>query len=174
LKSFADARLSLDKYTSLLDVGCGRGQFIRWQGAIPVRVGIDVCKDALKFAASKDVDHGVVFVQHNLIKLEELFPYPAFEAVIGIDIIEHFDKDQGVELVKSCERIAQKCVLFFVPVGDHPQENCDPWGYGNEYYNAHRSTWYPEDMERLGYEVWHWPQWHKDKGAAMWCQKIKG
>jgi 2-polyprenyl-3-methyl-5-hydroxy-6-metoxy-1,4-benzoquinol methylase len=177
IKNFHQARSFLNQYHSVLDIGCGQGEFIRLQGGVPVRAGVDICAEALEFAESKDVNNDVIYLRHDLLTIERLFPVPMFDVVMGTDIIEHFTESDAKGLIEKCEYIAKKCTLFFIPVGDHEQHDYDPWGYGNEYYNAHRSTWKPDDMKKLGYEVWHWPTWHKERAeakGAMWCRKFKG
>jgi len=161
------------KYDSVLDVGCGIGKHIKAVKA-DVRVGVDAFGPVLE--AAKRGNNGVVFKACDLNEPNGLAGM-SFDCVMGIDIVEHFVKDDAVRLIARCEQIAKKEVLFFIPVGAHPQTK-DDRGFKNDYYQVHRSTWHPEDMERLGYDVWYYPNWYdwaenvpKEKGA-MFCQKI--
>jgi ubiquinone/menaquinone biosynthesis C-methylase UbiE len=160
------------KYNSVLDIGCGAGRLIKRIQA-PVRVGIDACQQVIDEANKKN--NGVVFGCLDLIHLDALYPENYIECVVGIDIIEHFEKEDAIKLLQECERIASKCLIFFVPVGNHPQTK-DDRGFGNDHYQTHRSTWYPKDMKKLGYEVFHYPNWHKNikppkEKGAMFCLK---
>lgn len=156
------------KYDSVLDVGCGSGSMINAIRA-ERRYGIDICQAAIDRATIRN--NGVRFIVGNLSNIENISPI--VECVTGIDIVEHFDKEQAIQFVEKCEGRATKKVIFFVPVGNHPQTH-DDRGFGNDYYQTHRSSWYPKDFEELGYDVYFYPDWHKnpekDKGA-MFCIK---
>jgi SAM-dependent methyltransferase len=162
------------KYKSVLDVGCGSGRVIK---AIKSRdrYGVDVCTKALE--AAKEDNNGVTFRELDLTRvIHGTDSLPEVECVIGLDIIEHFTKEDAVLLLVHLEGLVSKCLMWFIPVGHHPQFK-DDRGFGNDYYQTHRSTWQPEDMERLGYDVWFYPNWHKNnkppkQKGAMWCRKI--
>lgn len=162
------------QYASVLDVGCGKGNTIARVRAAR-RVGLDAAAPCVAWCRSHHRDQDVHFVQYDVRRICELFDNDAFECVYGMDIVEHLDKNGGLQLVHDCEVLASKCTMFFVPVGNHPQTD-DPCGMGNEHFQQHRSTWYPEDMERLGYDVYYYPDWHKNispekSKGAMWCVK---
>ena len=166
------------KYDSVLDIGCGTGKLIK-QIAANRRYGIDACQKAIDIAnvVTKVGNSNVLFGCFDLKNLgeEPKLLDKSIECVIGIDIIEHFSKEEAIKLIHTCEKIASKCLIFFVPVGNHPQTK-DDRGLGNDHYQTHRSTWYPEDMEKLGYEVFHYPNWHKNikppkEKGAMFCLK---
>jgi SAM-dependent methyltransferase len=160
-------------YTSVLDIGCGTGNTISRVRALR-RYGIDGCAAAISVARQKCND--VIFEIFDLKSLEQFWKHGHVDCVIGLDIVEHFFPKDAVRLIKACEAIATKHLIFFIPVGKHVQIR-DDRGFGNHYYQTHRSTWYPHDMAGLGYEVFHYPDWHKNPGpgkekGAMWCQKI--
>ena len=160
------------QYNSVLEVGCGEGYNLNKISA-PVKVGIDGFRPVMMKNKSKDI----VFIKFDLESyLQTLFLPNSFECIIGIDIIEHFDKSKAIELIEDWEKIASKCLMFFVPVGNHPQTE-DDRGLGNDYYQTHRSTWFPEDMRKLNYDVTFHPNWHKNPNkdtGAMFCYKKLG
>jgi hypothetical protein len=156
-------------------VGLNQSGKVIKQVSAEVRYGIDVCDRAL--AVARRTNNGVKFRHLDLMRvLRNSKTLPDVQCVIGLDIIEHFTKEDAVLLLVTCEGVASKCVMFFIPVGNHPQA-CDDRGFENHYYQTHRSKWYPDEMERLGYDVWFYPNWHKkvkppkEKGA-MWCVKM--
>ncbi|HEC61905.1 MAG TPA: class I SAM-dependent methyltransferase [bacterium] len=161
------------EYQSVLEVGCGKGHYIRQVRALE-RAGIDIFKPAIDIA--NESSGGIRFIVLDALKMVERFGPNSFECVIGLDIVEHFDMQNATQLIVQCEVVAAKCVMFFIPVGNHPQTE-DDMGLGNDYYQTHRSTWYPEYMRSLGYEVWHYPDWHKNappekEKGAMCCRKV--
>jgi SAM-dependent methyltransferase len=159
------------KYDSVLEIGCSTGKIIA-QIKAGTRIGIDACERAISIARS---ERPRVLYQVCDLNNTELIGIREVECIIGQDIIEHLFKIKARELLRWIETVATKRIILFIPVGYHPQTK-DDRGMGNDYYQTHRSTWYPEDMERLGYDVWFYPNWHprhtkKEKGA-MWCEKM--
>jgi len=156
-------------YNSVLDIGCGTGRAIK-RIKSKTRIGLDVCQAAIDVA--NENNNGVEFKCANLVDLKKFCSPNSIECIIGVDIIEHFFKLDALQLISECEEIATKCLIFFVPVGNHPQTK-DDRGFGNDYFQTHRSTWYPVDMEELGYTVFHYPEWHPKKveKGAMFCLK---
>lgn len=71
----------------------------------------------------------------------------------GIDTLlfwhgpEHLKKEEMLALVPSLENLFPN-IIFGMPLGEEPQGAA----YDNPYEN-HISVWYPEDWEKLGYEV---------------------
>ena len=57
------------------------------------------------------------------------------------------------------EVVAKKSVTMFIPVGEHPQD-------GDDKLMQHRAVWEPEDVAKMGYEVWHFTDWHTQAGKS--------
>lgn len=163
------------RYRSVLDVGCGTGNLLI-KITSPVKVGVDVCANALELARNRN--RKAKFYEHDVAKLDELFYENEFECVCGMDILEHLERTQGEKLLDACERIADRCIMWFVPTGWCPYSR-DQYHLGNKKYMTHRSTWDKEDLACRGYEVWHFPDWHKGhrhlepewSHSAVWCVK---
>ena len=64
------------------------------------------------------------------------------------DVIEHFPKRQGFELLERCERLTCKYIVVFTPNGFVEQGP----EHGNEF-QRHLSGWFIHDFEGLGYAV---------------------
>jgi len=73
--------------------------------------------------------------------LEVIDKLPQYDVILLIDVIEHFEKEQGLELVKKLKRHANRCVLISTPAYPAPQEDYN----GNEY-ERHKSRWGPLDF----------------------------
>ena len=74
------------------------------------------------------------------------------DLVIAVDIIEHITKEEGLQLMRDCEEIARKAVIFETPKGYVPQ-NIDIQGYGGDEWQTHRSGWDVTDFTEHGYKV---------------------
>lgn len=162
-----------NKYKSVLEIGCGEGQFIN-NLKCPIKVGIEGCTELVNKYKQNFINHNTTILNMNILDLNNIYMDDSFECIIAVDIIEHFEKDVAFEVLKTCERLASKAILCFIPVGNHPQTH-DPRGFINEL-NDHKSSWYPEDMELLEYNVFYDSNFHnepnKDHGAML-AYKIK-
>ena len=129
-----------DDNWDVLSLGCGIGQ-----GELGFKkvAGVDIWDYSSSFPYE--------FIKYDIRKIRELFLPGSFDLVIGLDIIEHLTREQGLKLIRDSETIARKAVVFYTPIkwGDNKQdESC--WAYGNPY-NDHKSLWQPEDFK--GYEI---------------------
>ena len=127
-----------DDNWDVLSLGCGIGQ-----GELGLKneqlTGVDIWDYSSSFPYE--------FIKYDIRKIRELFLPGSFDLVIGLDIIEHLTREQGLKLIRDSETIARKAVVFYTPIkwGDNKQDpSC--WAYGNPY-NEHRSLWQPEDFK---------------------------
>lgn len=109
-----------DKNSALLDMGCGFGSLI-----------YTLKKKGYTNLKGIDLSEGQVKVAHELglteIELQDLLPYlknnkNTFDVITGIDIIEHFSKDELVEVL-TCVKDALKpngTAIFRTPNLDAP------------------------------------------------------
>ena len=77
----------------ILDAGCGTGQMLQHLGRFGRAVGIDTSPEAIRFAATRNVDH---LVLGSILELP--FAEGSFDCVLSLDVIEHVDAD--VELIR--------------------------------------------------------------------------
>lgn len=133
---------------TVLDVACGlsfKSKYIPAQ----VRVGVDIYDEYFKHI---ETDVPYVVVKYDVRKLKDIFIPKSFDLVIALDIIEHLEKEESLELIRQCEEIARLGVILETPKGYIPQ-NIDIQGHGGNEWQTHRSGWEPEDLENLGYKV---------------------
>ncbi len=109
-----------DKNAAVLDMGCGFGSLI-----------YTLKQNGYKNLKGIDLSEGQVKVAHeiglNEIELQDLLPYlknhtSSFDVITGIDIIEHFSKDELVEVL-TCVKNALKpngIAIFRTPNLDAP------------------------------------------------------
>lgn len=112
--------LPSDKNINILDMGCGFGSLI-----------YTLKQNGYKNLKGIDLSEGQVKVAHEIglpeVELQDLLPYlknhsGTFDVITGIDIIEHFSKDELVEVI-MCVKNALKpngIAIFRTPNLDAP------------------------------------------------------
>lgn len=69
-----------------------------------------------------------------------------YEMVIAIDILEHFDKDRGLEFIELLKTVSSRAILISTPKEFIAQEvEANP-------YENHRSLWSLEELQSLGFQ----------------------
>jgi 2-polyprenyl-3-methyl-5-hydroxy-6-metoxy-1,4-benzoquinol methylase len=82
---------------SILEIGCGPGyflEFLRMVGFMNVK-GIDISEEQITIASAKKLDVEKANIYDYLQNKKEFF-----NAIIAIDILEHFTKDELLNIVK--------------------------------------------------------------------------
>jgi len=133
---------------SILDVACGlslKSKFIPAQ----IRVGVDIHE---RYFEHIEADVPYVVLKYDVRKLREIFSLDSFDLVIGLDIVEHLEKEEALDMMRQAEEIARKAVVFECPRGFIPQ-NIDIQGHGADHWQTHRSAWEPEEFEAMGYRA---------------------
>mgnify|MGYP001560668298 CR=1 FL=1 len=146
---------------SILDVGCAEGNALRiLDGIVPTLVGLDVFRPFLQLGTQPK--HSIL-INADARDLSKLFIPKSFDGILLSDVVEHFFRDDAERLLYDCETIGRKIVLLWIPIGSHPQTE-DDRHMGNDFYQTHRTTWEPGDLERLGYKVCVWENYHHQQG----------
>lgn len=132
--------------TSILDVGCGSHSPVGLLRGKARLVGIDAHDGSVKKSQILGI-HDEYHI-HDVLKIQELFKAGSFDSVVALDLIEHLEKQDGLDLLDAMERIATKKVVVFTPNGFLSQGEYDsnPW-------QVHRSGWEVAEMKSRGYEV---------------------
>jgi len=144
---------------TVLDIGCGELSPLKF---IDSKItGVDIGRNTIA-AAKKNRTHN----HYKVLDIKQLiteFKPKSFDAVVGLDVIEHLKKQDGEKLIKQMEKIAIKKVIIFTPNGFMPQK-------GESIYDKHLSGWTAAEMKRKGYQVFgiYGPrilrgEWHKIK-----------
>ena len=153
--------------TSLLDVGCGPGKYLRRLRAERPHlrlVGLEPhrpdARAALEWAESMfcgTAPEDLRCLQAGMV-----------DAVIALDVIEHLSPDAALETIGSMKRLARRVVVMFTPLGFADNPGHDP---ATDELQAHRSGWWPSDLERMGFETTVWPTFSGGPGhqpGALW------
>ncbi len=132
---------------TLLDVGCGSSSPIQY---LPRRfdrvVGVDGFQPSLDRARTLGCHHELIRME--LLDIGSRFPAKSFDCVVALDVIEHFEKQDGLRLLDMMEGIARRRVAIFTPNGFLPQGEFD-----NNPYQLHRSGWSVSEMQDRGYRT---------------------
>lgn len=137
----------LEGMKNVLDVGCGS-----WSPLANVKktfssMGIDIYKPSIEEIKKKKIHDK--YKVGDVLKIGKYFKPKSFDAVVALDLIEHFKAKEGIKLIEQMEKIARKKVIILTPYGFTKQHSID----GNPY-QEHKSGWYIEDFSKHGYNVY--------------------
>lgn len=132
---------------SVLDAGCGDGKYLtRLRSWLPnlETWALDAHAPSLAVASA---DRKILGVLPGALRD---LPGDAVDAAVCLDVVEHLERADGRATLHELARVARELVVVFTPLGFMPQD-----GGGNEW-QRHRSGWWPEDLEDLGFEAEVW------------------
>jgi len=137
----------LDKESrSILDVGCGKGEpmkFINRHRKFHT-MGVDIFEPYIE-ACKKQQIHD----EYLLCNIQDLpFADKSFDIVLCMEVLEHLEKDDGEKLLMDMERIARRQVILTTPAGDYEQE-----AYDDNLHQEHKYIWSPREMKERGYRA---------------------
>jgi SAM-dependent methyltransferase len=160
-------------YASVLEVGCGNGSHLRQVANATRRVGIEIIPE-YPIAGG-----GVEFIIGDALEKLKTFKDASFDLILLMDIVEHFGKDDGIWVLRQCQRIASRRIVLWVPEGRCPQsrEYYDSGTYPYRPSQDHLSDWDRKELHDLGFDVGVWEQYHFDRSsgtrdktiAALFC-----
>ena len=139
--------VSLSSCSSVLDVGCGDNSPLRNVKKKIYSVGIDIHKPSI--AKSKKNKIHSEYTVGNIQNIDKYYKKKSFDAVIAMDVIEHFKTTDALTLLKKMDKIARKKVIILTPNGFLDQGHFD-----NNPHQDHKSGWMAKDLRPLGYKVY--------------------
>lgn len=137
----------LKKCSSVLDVGCGSDSPLAKINKFFISHGVDAHKPSVLTSRNKKIHNK--YTIGNMNQLCKYFKPKSFDAVIALDVIEHFPKEEAYKLIKDMEKIARKKVILLTPNGFYPQD-----GYDSNPYQIHKSGWSTKDLQKLNYKIY--------------------
>ena len=150
---------------SVLDLGCGdyTSNISEQTPLLPFKelTGVEVFEKDLTAAKTKDF-LSKKLAWHNQDILSFLKENKkTYDVVFLFDVLEHFNKEDGMKVLKEIEKIANKRILMFMPIGEHTLEANDGRveAEGN-HWQKHLSQWELNEWRGLGYDVEHLPGFH--------------
>lgn len=142
-----ELNIAVGKVESILDVGCGFNSPVQLLSYRPKRLcGVDFHSPVIEQSKSKSI-HDEYF-KIPLLNINNKFRSNSFDCVLALDVIEHFKKNEALNLIQQIETIAREKIIIYTPNGFLPQSE----EFGNPF-QAHLSGWTVREMEALGYNV---------------------
>jgi ubiquinone/menaquinone biosynthesis C-methylase UbiE len=137
----------LDKSAkSILDIGCGKGVPMKFINRARnfYTVGLDIFKPYLIKAKKNNTHDDYVLCDVRYMPVRD----KSFDVVLCIEVLEHLNKEEGINLLRAMEKVARRQVILTTPVSRYEQH-----AYDNNPYQEHRYVWSVDEIERLGYNV---------------------
>jgi SAM-dependent methyltransferase len=134
------------KSVNILDVGCGEGlpaRFIQRHRHI-FMLGLDIFLPSLLAARENNTHDQYVQADVRYLPIAE----QSFDTVISMELLEHLDRQEGLDFLKALERIARRQVIITTPAGKHEQHTL-----AENPHQLHKYIWEPAELRQLGYKV---------------------
>lgn len=151
----ADLARILGRDWTVLDVGCGSGSRSA-PDALANAIGVDVHFPSLAKISRDKARASAVCASLQVLPLASC----AVDAVVALDVVEHFAKEEAAALLAEFERVARRAVVLLTPNGYLPQT-----GTVENPFMEHRSGWSSAELIALGYSVRGVNGWRPFRGA---------
>lgn len=145
--TFLRGWLPKDKTVAILEVGCGGGKllyYLKRKGYVNI-AGVDISPEQVSLARQVTAD----VTESNAI--EYLANHcESFDLIIGLDIIEHFRKDEVLKFLEACYKSLkpQGRLLLQTPNAE------SPWGLMHRYHDfTHELAFDPHSLKKLFQEM---------------------
>ncbi|HNV01500.1 MAG TPA: methyltransferase domain-containing protein [archaeon] len=131
---------------TLIDVGCGSQSPIYSFSRKFYSIGVDCFSPSIEKSKKAKIHNK--YYKLNIMDIDKKFKANSFDCALASDVIEHFDKKEGLRLLKKMEKISRKKIIIFTPNGFLKQGE-----YDNNPWQVHKSGWTAEEMKKRGYKV---------------------
>ncbi len=133
LTKLISKHLKINNGESVIDVGCGTGDFCRFfKGKY---LGVDINKNYLKFARKKYGSEDRRFISVDVTQ----FPFQTkFDIALFINIMHHLDEKQSLQVMKSLSKIADKAFIVDLLPGKTAFQKLLCWGDGGKFIRGER------------------------------------
>lgn len=146
-------------YETILDLGCGSGSPLQFVSTKSRRIGVDGFGPSIQ--RSKALNIHDEYHQMDLFEAGEVFGQQSFDCVVGLDIIEHFEKPDSVRMLEMMESLARQRVVIFTPNGFLRQSIIE-----NNPWQLHRCGWTTQEFLDRGYKVIGINGWRPLRGES--------
>jgi hypothetical protein len=140
---------------SMLDIGLGNGKmgFVA-RDVLDVTLGEHYKRSEWKFRLDGIEVFGDYVQAHQKAIYDSIYIGDAFSVIDSLDtydlvvlgdVLEHFPKEKGWQMLDKCFAHVNKAVALFIPLGDAWNQSAI---YGNEY-ERHLSCWYQNEFQPM-------------------------
>ncbi len=170
-----------------VDLGCGSHSPLSLLRPQLTTTGLDAFPTAIELARARNLHDKYIVVDILKTDPAEILAHndgKLFDVVAMYDVIEHFPKRLGYEILERCEKLTSRLVIVQTPNGFQEQGP----EFGNEF-QRHLSGWFIHDFEGLGYRVhgtagmkwfhgyagqpkYTFPGWYAVDAACAWLWDI--
>ena len=145
----ASAESSPDKPLEILDLGIGLGNFgklIKSRLGFPtILTGVEVFE---QYRNNKWNYYDQLFISEIVEFLGSTDR--SYDHILLIDVLEHFERDQGLSIIQAITERALRSVLVSTPTTAYPQDDA-----GGNPYETHRYIWSDSEITGMGFARQH-------------------
>lgn len=162
--------------SSVLDLGCRDCWHTSNLPGVIQLVGVDAWNLALERGKQKkargEFAHSALFILGEALEFLDGTASNAFDAVLAIDLLEHFSEQKAQVLLTRMERVAKKLVVVWTTLGYIEQAPFDIDGNANPY--EEHQNWNPDEamFRRLGWSTEVFGAWHEARGGAILAWRV--
>jgi hypothetical protein len=129
-----------------LDIGCGESSPLTPLRAHGFRsIGVDASSERIENAKRRDLHDDYYCADIRTFPLGSL---PPLDVVVMSHVIEHLNREEALNLLRTVEQSARRLVYVETPRGF-----VEPGYYDGNVLQRHLSGWFPWDFEGRGYTV---------------------
>lgn len=146
---FSFLLLPLVRPKSLLDVGCAKGEFIKWAERLGIKArGVDISQEAIREARKNShSDYEVADISSLPYKNNE------YDLVTSFAVLEHISEKELDQAIKESYRVSRKCIFHQICVKDGLFERNQHYLLDPSHVTIKESFWWQEKFKSLNLKV---------------------
>ena len=145
MRHVIDAFFPADKSASILDLGCGHGTLVHFSQLAGFRnvQGVDVSVQQVELAHKLGIAN---IQQGDLMETLKSIPPASLDAVVAFDVIEHFTKDELIDLVDAVYSVLKPGGRWIIHA---PNANSPFFGAVRYGDFTHEQAFTPSSLQQL-------------------------
>jgi hypothetical protein len=158
-----------DGIRTIVDLGCRDCWHTAGLPGVTRHVGVEIWAEALDRGRLKAAAGGIPHfepVHDNALAYLRGCPAAAFDGVLAIDLLEHLEKRDGLDMLDEMERVAGRLAVAWTTLGYIQQGPYDVDGQFNPF-EEHKWGPTPQIFVERGWQVRSFPLWHENRGGAI-------
>ncbi len=133
---------------TVLDLGCGSNSPIgKLRKKKMFTLGVDIFEKYIDISKKKKIHDDYLLL--NILNIDKKISINSFDCVLLLDVVEHLEKMEAIQLIKKAEKIAKKKVIISTP-----NEYLHQSEYSNNIYQIHKSGWDFKIFKKLNFKIY--------------------